>query len=114
MRLGRCLGGGLSAGEVCGAVAGALILLGLTHGDAGQQEPQVRAQVKLAARRFLELFQQRQGSIVCRQLLGVDPSTEAGQRRALENDLFQVRCPELVAAAGQVLEEVLAAPAGND
>jgi hypothetical protein len=95
-------------------VAGALILLGLTQGDAGHQEPQARSQVKQVARRFLELFQQRQGSIVCRQLLGVDPSTEEGQRQALENDLFQLRCPEMVATAGQVLEEVLTALPGRD
>ena len=111
LRLGRALGGGLGAGEVCGAVTGAAILLGLTREAAGDREPQARAEVKLLTRRFLDLFIHGQGSIVCRELLGVDPSTQAGQRQALESDLFRTRCPGFVAAAGQALEQVLAAQA---
>lgn len=107
LRLGRALGGGLGAGEVCGAVSGAAVILGLTQGQPGPGERELRAQVKQLNREFLRRFRERHGTIICRELLGVDPSTDTGWQAAMDQELFVTLCPRFVAAAGAVLEELL-------
>lgn len=109
LRMGRALGGGLGAGEVCGAVSGAAVILGLTRGEPGPDEREERSQVKKLNREFLRRFQARHGTIICRRLLGVDPSTDAGYQAAMDQGLFKSLCPRLVASAAEVLREVLAA-----
>lgn len=105
--LGRCLGGGMGLGLVCGAVSGALLILGLLPPDDPQDEARCRQEVLLRAMDLREEFSRRRGSVLCRDLLGVDISTPQGRRQAVEQDLFQTLCPALVAEAATILEEVL-------
>ncbi len=69
MALGAGFGGGMRKGEVCGAVTGALMLLGLKHGarSAEDQEQKKVANEKTLA--FMTEFQKRHGSYLCREIL---------------------------------------------
>lgn len=87
------------------------MVLGLTQGQPGPDERELRAKVRELNRRFLRRFREIHGSIVCRELLGVDPSTDTGYQAAVDQELFEVLCPRFVASAGAVLEELLAPPA---
>ena len=51
-------------------------------------------------REFADRFQARDGSLVCRELLGFDISDPEGLRRATESGLFASVCPE--ARSGRV------------
>lgn len=69
------LGGGFSGlGEVCGTVVGHIIAIGLDVvsrmlvRDAGQ----VRLVVGMATREFCQAFQEKFGSLCCRDLIGLD------------------------------------------
>jgi len=115
IRLGRAFGGGMGRGLVCGAVSGALMVLGLAGPDGGSGEAEARGQVVGQAAEFIRRFEARRGSIICNKLVGLDISTPAGLREAREKGLFKAICPGIVREAAQILNELLQArgPAGS-
>ncbi|HIC95821.1 TPA: C_GCAxxG_C_C family protein [Candidatus Bipolaricaulota bacterium] len=111
LRLASSFGGGMGRlGETCGAVTGALMALGLKYGYgptwAGDEEAKERAYD--LARSFIAEFKGRNGSVLCRELLGCDLSTPEGQRRAKEEGLHISHCPRFVRDAAEILEHLLA------
>lgn len=106
-RLGRPLGGGLCRmGKLCGAVSGALLVLGLAQNDA-EDEAQARNALALEGRELAGRFAERYGSILCRELLQADMSTEAGARKIKEEELIMRYCPAFVQGAAEMLDDVL-------
>ena len=64
-RLGAFFGGGMRRGEVCGAVTGALMALGLEYGDEDNRKC-------MKSQAFLKAFQQEYGTLLCKELLPED------------------------------------------
>lgn len=103
LRLGCAFGGGIArTGAVCGAVSGALLVLGLAHGRTTIEDVAARETTYAAARAFLSEFHREHGSDVCRVLLGVDIGTPEGHAEALNAGLFKTRCPALVRSAARI------------
>jgi C_GCAxxG_C_C family probable redox protein len=73
-RISSMFGGGMAGtGEVCGAVVGALMCIGIKH---GREEPTQSDLVGHAlSQQFLRRFRDEMGSIQCRELTGMDLST---------------------------------------
>ncbi len=61
-RLGAYFGGGMRCGEVCGAVTGGLMTLGLHSGDAHNRQ-------NTCSTAFLKAFQSEFGTLLCREIL---------------------------------------------
>jgi C_GCAxxG_C_C family probable redox protein len=102
LKIASGFGGGIGhLGESCGVVTGALMVIGL-KGDASAPE----ATYSLVDR-FLEEFKSRQGSIMCRELLGYDISTPEGLQAIKDRGLFDNLCPKYVRASAEILEEIL-------
>ena len=70
------LAGGLGAnGEVCGALIGALAVMGLRFGRGGEEEKEDRRMwgyTRELLKRFREEIVQSHGGIRCREIAGVD------------------------------------------
>jgi C_GCAxxG_C_C family probable redox protein len=96
----------MGQGNVCGAVAGAFMVLGLKlRGDTDERE--ARHKTSDLASEFVTRFRTRYGTIVCKELLGgVDLATKAGRRQAAEQRLFTTICPKFVRTAAQILDEL--------
>ena len=62
-------GGGMRRGEVCGAVSGTLMALGLKYGDENNRK-------SMKSLEFLKAFREEYGSIICKELLGNDEKTK--------------------------------------
>jgi C_GCAxxG_C_C family probable redox protein len=102
------LGGGMGGlGEVCGAVTGALIVIGLKHGYTMPKDKKTKEQTYARVRDFADRFRSRNGSLLCRELLGCDLTTAEGMAMAREKRLFTERCPGFVREAAEILEDVL-------
>jgi hypothetical protein len=56
---------------------------------------------------LLRQFQARHGSIVCRELIGVDLSTSEGHNLGVQRGVFDNLCPRFVSAAVEILEKIL-------
>jgi C_GCAxxG_C_C family probable redox protein len=107
IRLGQAFGGGMChLGQTCGAVTGAMMVIGLRHSKADQGEQGKQAAMRLA-QEFARRFKARNGSINCNELLGCDPATPEGMRRCREEDLFKTLCARLVRDAAEIVEELL-------
>ena len=107
LQIGACFGGGMNKAEVCGACAGALMVLGMKYGQYDADDLESRANQRAMAVRFLDEFKKRRDSIICRELLGCDISTEEGRAYARGNGLYATLCPEMVRTAAEILTEML-------
>ena len=92
--------------ETCGAVTGALMVIGLKRGKARPGDNDAKQKTYALSREFVERFKVRHGTIVCRELLGCDIGTEEGKRFYDENQYEEKLCAKFVADAAAILEEM--------
>jgi C_GCAxxG_C_C family probable redox protein len=108
LKLSAPFGGGLGRqGEVCGAVSGALMVIGLVSGQTTPEDKAGKERTYELARRFSAEFASRKGFLHCRDLLGCHIGTPEGMQQAQGQNLFKTVCPGLVAEASQILTELL-------
>jgi C_GCAxxG_C_C family probable redox protein len=94
-------------GATCGAVTGAFMAIGLKYGKAKAKDDAARDKTYELVREFVNRFQARHGSIICKELLGYDLSNPQEGEAAKEKGLFDTRCPQFVRDATEMLEEIL-------
>jgi len=104
MSIASGFGGGMAMGGTCGAVTGAYMVLGLKIHTEGKTIQEIKAESKAAVLRFNEVFIAKHGSLICKNLLGVNLSTPEGIAEANEKNLFNSICPVLVASAAEIIE----------
>jgi C_GCAxxG_C_C family probable redox protein len=108
LKVATAFGGGMGhRGDTCGAVTGAFMVIGLKHGRIRADDEETRDRAYALVSRFVEEFESRHGSIVCRELLGYDLGDP--EREQLSQELWPegAPCPELVRDASRILEEIL-------
>ena len=110
MKLGGAFGSGMNMGETCGAVTGALMIIGLRHAKVANAGFLSRNRTVRETRSFLERFKARNGTVVCKELLGCDLGTPEGRAAARRDRSFKTRCPQFVRDAAEILEELSAPP----
>lgn len=105
LRLASPFGGGIARqGQVCGALTGALMVLGLQRGNS---TPQGKEETYRMAEEFVQAFQKQHDATLCRELIGYDISTPEGLQAAREQEVFALVCPALVNGAAGMLAEIL-------
>ena len=108
LKISRGFGGGMGRmAKTCGAVTGAFMVLGLKYGNADIHDKEARERIYGLVREFARQFENRNGSIICRELLDCDISKPEGAKAAAENGLFASVCPKLVGDATEILEEMM-------
>ena len=108
LMLGTQFGGGARNAEMCGAVSGALMVLGLKYGHFEAENTEQKSRAYTIATEYTKRFKELNGSIVCRDLLGYDLTKPEDAACIKEKNLFGTVCPEMIRSAVQVLEGVLA------
>jgi C_GCAxxG_C_C family probable redox protein len=74
-------------GGMCGAVSGAIMGIGLVAGRDSSAESVEPAYTLV--QKIIRAFEEQYGSVNCRQLIGCDLATEAGQQYFMENNLME-------------------------
>ena len=100
---------GLGAGmgrlqETCGAVSGAYLLIGLMYGKHTKEDEPAKEKTYAMVREFSKLFEERNKTTNCRELLGVD-LINGDKQAAAERVKFV--CPKMVSDAAEILETIL-------
>ena len=102
-------GGGLGGnGEICGAVVGALGVLGLRFGRGREEEkenPKMSAYAKEVLQRFREIVKNH-GGILCRDIAGVDWK-DRDQAKAFYKGEKIVECQRIVGETAYMVGELL-------
>jgi len=93
------LNSGARCADVCGAVSGAILVIGLKYGDD-------KAVCNLKTEEYIMTFKEKNSSIICRDLLGCDISTSEGKEKAVAENLFKTRCVDIVVSAAQILNDL--------
>jgi C_GCAxxG_C_C family probable redox protein len=90
--------GGLgNTGAVCGAVIGAVMAIGLKKGRPATMEGALH-ELKVV-REFRRRFEDEMETITCRELTGVDLTTEEGINQLMNSDIPQTVCFPAVGTA---------------
>lgn len=108
LMLGTQFGGGARNGEMCGAVSGALMVLGLKYGHYESENNEQKSRAYAIATEYTKRFKEQNGSIVCRDLLGYDLTKSEDMACIKEKNLFGNVCPKMIKSAVEVLVGILA------
>jgi C_GCAxxG_C_C family probable redox protein len=102
LKVSGAFGGGMGRmGGTCGAVTGAFMVIGLKYGKTKAEDNQTREKAYSLVREFVAEFERRNGSIICRELIGGDIGTAEGMKTARNV------CPKLVTDAAEIIERLL-------
>jgi C_GCAxxG_C_C family probable redox protein len=109
LKVATGLGGGMGGrGEVCGAVTGGILALGLKYGRGEKEEKSVAQQAYQKTEELMAAFERAHGSCMCRALLcGCDLRTPEGMKRFREEDLHHKVCVGCVRTVGEILAGML-------
>jgi len=107
-RIGESFGAGTSCtGDMCGAVTGAIMVLGLQYGSALSNDGAARSYTYQRVQELIQRFRVIHGSIQCTDLLGYNLSDPQQLQTVWEKGLFMQLCPILVRDAAQILLEMI-------
>ncbi len=107
-RVAACFGGGMLMGEVCGAVTGALMAIGLKYGHSDPAVLMEQKEIMMEkSARFRERFLGKHQTVICRPMLGYDVSKPEELKAALDSGRMLDFCPKAVKDAIEILEEIL-------
>lgn len=104
LKLSSGFGGGMGTAETCGAVTGAYMVIGMKYGHT-TADLLAKNNTKELILKFNQHFKKKHGSLICKELLGCDISTDDGRVKAKEKDAFNQFCPKFVATACEILEK---------
>jgi C_GCAxxG_C_C family probable redox protein len=108
LKIATGLGAGMGRNqEVCGAVTGGILVLGLKHGRGVNDEQSATAFTYQKTQELMRQFSEKHGSYICRELLdGCDLKTEAGQQEFTNKDMKNKVCKVCVHSAVEILEKI--------
>ena len=109
MRLSCGLGAGIGRlREVCGAVSGMAVLAGLKYGNALPDDVAAKKKTYETVQAMANEFRQKNGHIVCRQLLGLGES-DSGPTPAARTEAYYGKrpCAAYVEDAASIVERFL-------
>jgi len=106
-KIGAPFGGGMWNGDTCGCVSGALMAIGLRYGHCGPYDKETKALLTAKTVEFEKKFVERNGSLICRNILGYNLTMPEELKKIMEKNLFFTVCTGLICSACEILDEVL-------
>lgn len=95
-KVGEGFGLGMGCMEgTCGALSGAIMLAGLKNSDGNTSAPATKADTYKLSKELLQMFVEKTGSSVCKELKGV------------ETGKMLCSCPDCIKIGVEVAQEVL-------
>ena len=107
--LASSFGGGMGRlREVCGAVSGALMVLGSVKGYPDPDDRKAKKAHYHRVQEFAGRFRAKNGSIICRELLSGVQTVEGSDPEQRTDSYYKKRpCPALCRCAAELLDEML-------
>lgn len=92
---------------MCGALTGGVLVVGLMHGRDRAEAQEVKEAVHAKAGEFVRRFADINGALRCREITGLDVSSEEGVREYYAHNLQEETCSGVVGNAVRMLLELL-------
>ena len=106
-RMAAPFGGGCFDGQICGCVAGALLVIGAEYGHCEPGDTEGNERLISKTKAFTDRFKERFGTLLCKVLVGYDFSVPGQREEAAGSGVFLVKCPEYVNGALEILDEIM-------
>lgn len=108
LKIASGFGAGMARNEeVCGAVTGGIMALGLRYGRTSDTDSTATYDTYGKVNELMERFARENGSCICRKLLGgVDLKTDEGQSQYAQRGLIKV-CERCVESAERIVESLM-------
>lgn len=109
LKLSSPMGAGIGRmREVCGAVSAMALLAGLKEGNIDPSNEEGKERIYLLVREMSDRFQAENGTIICRELLGMKEREQSAKPQERTQEYYAARpCSRLVASAAKIIEELL-------
>ncbi|MBN1619931.1 C_GCAxxG_C_C family protein [candidate division WOR-3 bacterium] len=108
MKLTSPFGGGIARLEnLCGAVMGGIMAIGLYRGQYSLGQTEKREETYKLTREFIDKFVEMNGSIICKDLVKCDMNTEEGKKFMKDNKVREKVCLKCVKDAVKTIESLL-------
>ncbi len=109
LKMSSAMGGGVGRmREVCGTVSAMAMLAGLKEGNANPEDEEAKEHIYALVRRMSALFKEQQGTIICRELLGIEGMEESAKPSVRTPEFYASRpCGRIIACAAEIIEDVL-------
>ena len=106
-RMAAPFGGGLFRGDTCGAVAGAMIAIGIKYGNSEPGGFEKDAAMVGIVKKFQEEFTARNGTMICRELIGYDFSKPGEREKAKSNEETTALCIKFIQDSLEILDKIM-------
>ena len=103
-------GGMVGMGNICGAVIGAIMMIGLKYGRTEATDIEAKMKTIEATRAFIKQFESRNDSIICKDIIGCEIDTPEKAAAARDKGIFNMVCRYVVKDAAEILEGLLQHP----
>ena len=108
LKVACAFGGGMGRLQyTCGAVAGALMALGLKYGKALNDPEEKKLLTYAKTKEFFNEFEKLHGSTNCRELLnGLNLNDPDDFKKIKDQNLFEIRCEKYIVDAVNIVEKL--------
>ena len=94
--------------EVCGAVSGMVLLAGVLRGYSDPQDAEAKKELYALVQKMCNEFREREGSLICRELLGLKEGEDPPEPSERTEEYYQSRpCVRLCRTAAVIAEKYL-------
>ncbi|MDD5230685.1 MAG: C-GCAxxG-C-C family protein [Candidatus Marinimicrobia bacterium] len=108
LRIAGGFGGGMGRqGLICGAVTGAMMVIGLKYGKILPEDNAAREKAYNTVMDFSNRFKAQYGSLTCRDLLGYDISKPEERELIHANKLTESICAPIINTTVKLLEQII-------
>ncbi len=109
MKLSSGFGGGMGRlREVCGAVSGMFMVFNMKHGYTSPTDKEGKMELYRHIQELAKRFEEENGSIICRELLGLSEKKSTPTPEARTKEYYKKRpCAELVELAADIVDSYI-------
>jgi len=108
LKIAGSFGGGMGyIDETCGAVTGAIMLIGLKHGKVQKNDNEAKETTYRLIQEFTRRFKALNGSVKCTDLIGYNLSKADELQAAKEANIWYKVCTKFVKDSAEIVEELL-------
>lgn len=94
--------------EVCGSVSGMFLIAGFLYGYDGPETGQVKAEHYAGIQELARRFEEKHGSIICREMLKLHVRHDVPVPEARTAEYYKKRpCAEIIGDAAEILEQYI-------
>ena len=106
MKAVSSMGMGLLEGSICGAILGALAVIGLRYGNASP-DPGSKGVIIIKRAQFLTEFKKKYNGLTCPEIMGLDVRKDEDNLRAFKEGIYDHFCPNMAANILEILERII-------